>query len=239
MQDQKDLIESLRADAEQLKEELRRKDTKIAKLKEVLGRKDEEFMEQRSKTLDVETALELEKGEHMETQLKLTHALEQGVDPLTGLWSRISFRKNAEELLELCRRDKLPATMFYIDLNDFKPINDRHGHAAGDHALKEAVALIKVHLRRGSEVFGREGGDEFVLFLPHTDLEHATMLAEKIKDAFAAHKFIWGGDSFSVGLSIGIAQTSEGLEESVEELIEDADVAMYREKNQGKNKGEE
>jgi diguanylate cyclase (GGDEF)-like protein len=118
-----------------------------------------------------------------------------------------------------------------MDLDGFKLINDSLGHAAGDQVLVQFVAAVGRHLRKQDQL-GRMGGEEFVLLLPETTLEEATLVAERIRTATQA---IQEPCAFTV--SIGVAQLFQG-EAALETLMERADAAMYRAKARGRNRVE-
>jgi diguanylate cyclase (GGDEF)-like protein len=151
-------------------------------------------------------------------------------DGLTGLFNRRAFRNAAGALLELAAREQRPATMMLIDIDNFKRINDRHGHSAGDAALLRVSATLTWHLR-SSDLCARLGGDEFAVLLPNTTETTAREVADKLCVALQAHE----ADPFDIGaisLSVGLA---EGIE-AVEPLLHRADAAMYDAKRSGKGR---
>jgi diguanylate cyclase (GGDEF)-like protein len=153
-------------------------------------------------------------------------------DPLTSLANRALFTDKVRETL-LARRGEV--AVLFIDLDDFKTVNDSLGHAAGDQLLVAAAARLRACLRP-EDVIGRLGGDEFaVLVEDHEDAEAAgAKVARRIMDAFSMPIAV-GSDSVSVYVSVGIA-TSHSGDASAEELIRDADVAMYKAKTAGKGR---
>jgi diguanylate cyclase (GGDEF)-like protein len=122
-----------------------------------------------------------------------------------------------------------------IDLDNFKTINDTFGHMAGDAALKQ-VARILTQVVRRSDLLSRYGGDEFLALLPETDLEGADALAEKVRAATASQDFGDGDPGFQLTLSIGAATLS--ADESGNDMIVRADMALYDAKEQGRNRVE-
>ena len=176
--------------------------------------------------LELHAKYELEKNKHKETEIRLKHALEEaGTDSLTRLLNRGSFREAASHVFALCMRDKTPVTMLYIDLNDFKKINDTYGHRVGDDVLREIAALLKGQFRE-SDILGRTGGDEFVALLPETDLNHANNVVEKINYAFEVYAFHVDKEKLFLSVSIGVVEASSEIT-SLEEIIEKADTEMY------------
>jgi len=167
----------------------------------------------------------------LETQLK--KAIEQAeLDDLTGLLNKIPFRESAGHVFALCLRDNKPVTMLYIDLNDFKQINDTYGHIAGDKVLKKVAVLLSKQFR-DSDILGRDGGDEFIALLPETDFEHAQYVAKKIEKVFSEYKFCIGSEKLFVSASIGIVEISSRVT-TLEQLIKKTDKEMYRIKHKQK-----
>src|SRR4051812_5254825 len=155
------------------------------------------------------------------------------VDGLTG----ISNRRHCEDSLsgEIARADRLgtPLTLVLADLDDFKSINDAHGHAVGDEVLREFAAVLRATVRE-SDLAGRWGGEEFLLLLPGADGEGGAQLADRVRRGLAERTFLGkDGAAFTVSCSFGVAQHSEGGDER--ELFANADRALYRAKRRGKN----
>jgi len=158
------------------------------------------------------------------------------VDELTG----VANRRQSEDALptEIARAERLgtPLTLVVADLDDFKMINDRHGHAAGDDVLREFAAVLKATLR-GSDLAGRWGGEEFLLLLPGADAAGGALLADRIRAGLAERSFLGrDGAVFRVTCSFGVAQFRPGDDER--ELFSAADRALYRAKRKGKNRVE-
>jgi diguanylate cyclase (GGDEF)-like protein len=123
--------------------------------------------------------------------------------------------------------------LMFVDLDGFKPINDRLGHKAGDAVLRQVARIFQSCLRQG-DVVGRYGGDEFIFLLNQvSDPSEVTQVAERILARLQAPIDV--GEPVNVGASIGIAFNTN-MAETAEELIRDADQAMYRAKAQGKNR---
>jgi len=155
---------------------------------------------------------------------------------LTG----IANRRQCEDALaqEIARADRLnaPFTLVIADLDDFKPINDRHGHAVGDDVLREFASVLRLTLRE-ADLAGRWGGEEFVLLLPGTDAEGGAQLAERVRTALGERTFHGReGAVFGVTCSFGVAQFRPGGSER--ELFAQADRALYEAKRHGKNRVE-
>jgi len=151
-------------------------------------------------------------------------------DALTGLLNSREFFRLAELELSRCQRYRHPLTMAYIDLDNFKMVNDQLGHNAGDRLIKLITSLIGAQLRR-TDIFARMGGDEFALLLPETDRQAAENVITRIQAKLAAEKQATGlPTSFSLG-----AITFTDPPASVEEMLHRADALMYSIKAQGKN----
>jgi len=156
------------------------------------------------------------------------------VDGLTG----IANRRRCEEALvsEIARADRLgsPLTLVLADLDDFKQINDEHGHPTGDEVLREFAAVVRATVR-DSDLAGRWGGEEFLLLLPGSDGVGGAQLAERVRSALAERSFLGhGGTVVSVTCSFGVAQLTAGSDER--DLFAAADRALYRAKREGKNR---
>jgi diguanylate cyclase (GGDEF)-like protein len=158
------------------------------------------------------------------------------VDGLTG----IANRRQCEEALaaEIARADRLgsPLTLVLADLDDFKAVNDVHGHATGDDVLREFASVLRATVR-DSDLAGRWGGEEFLVLLPGTDAEGGAHLADRVRASLGERSF-HGGDGTVVGVtcSFGVAQLSPG--DGERELFAAADRALYRAKHAGKNRVE-
>jgi diguanylate cyclase (GGDEF)-like protein len=121
-----------------------------------------------------------------------------------------------------------------IDLDHFKNINDKYGHAAGDEALVIFAEISRTVLRN-TDVLGRLGGEEFGFVLPDADLESALQIAERLRVTFAAHVFTFRGQNLRVTASIGVTELFP-TEDSLEKTISRADQALYLAKDQGRNR---
>jgi diguanylate cyclase (GGDEF)-like protein len=157
-------------------------------------------------------------------------------DHLTGLFNRGHFESCLRKEVNRCRRYGQSVSMLMVDLDDFKNVNDRHGHAAGDAALREVGRLL-VQRVRDIDVAARYGGEEFAVILPETRRTSAHVVAERIRGEVERHfkrKNLMGGEA-RLTLSGGIASFPEDAA-SPEQLVERADQALYRAKRAGKNR---
>ena len=159
------------------------------------------------------------------------------VDAATGIYNKRYLQIRLEEEFARARRYGSPLSSIFIDLDDFKSINDAYGHIVGDRLLKE-LAYVLEGLCRSEDVPVRFGGEEFVLLLSDTDESEAVVLAERIRKKVESHLFFCGDINISVSVSLGVSTLNNGDFEYVndpEELICMADKAMYMVKQNGKN----
>lgn len=159
-------------------------------------------------------------------------AFQAAHDPLTGLANRATFDRRLEEALEYAGLHGEKLVLLSLDLNDFKPINDTHGHPAGDALLVEVARRLK-SLVRASDTVARLGGDEFAVIFPHVRQRHdLDVLLSRIAEAIAA-PVVEGGLSLQTTASTGIATFPENGREA-RELVAHADALMYRDKQRRK-----
>jgi diguanylate cyclase (GGDEF)-like protein len=145
-------------------------------------------------------------------------------DTLTPLLNRRAFMREVQRAIAVARRHKIPASVIYFDLDGFKSVNDRFGHAAGDAALI-AVAQRLVDDVRESDVVGRLGGDEFAVLLLHADREGATLKAESLRASVVGAPVDFEGARFNIGLTYGVREIAGA--DSAEQALAEADAMMY------------
>lgn len=162
-------------------------------------------------------------------------------DVLTGWHNRRYLQSRLHEELARCRRERTPLTCLMIDVDHFKTVNDRYGHAAGDELLRQLAHCIGTEVR-GSDVSARYGGEEFVILLPGTGMAAGFSLAERIRAAVAAESFALPGVAvdLSATISIGVAEhastsSEQDLKIVAERLLALADLALYEAKAGGRN----
>jgi diguanylate cyclase (GGDEF)-like protein len=156
------------------------------------------------------------------------------LDGLTGISNRPHFIGQAEDALEDSRRTGQEISTILFDLDHFKSVNDRHGHAMGDYVLQQAVAKCRQHLNAG-DPFGRFGGEEFSILLPGVGVEQARQRAELLRAAIAEIVASSGGLESKVSASFGIASTVASGNE-LRQLLAHADAALYQAKRTGRNR---
>ncbi|WP_394148512.1 diguanylate cyclase [Shewanella atlantica] len=154
------------------------------------------------------------------------------IDPLTGLNNRRAFYEITQPFW-MQKQAQLGVSVIIVDIDYFKVINDTHGHAAGDDILSQFAKLLNLSLRQ-QDVAARWGGEEFILLLPGTRLEEASIISERLRERISNHTFSTGCDELQVTASIGLAHgDTSGL--TLEHLISLADQQLYRAKQRGKN----
>lgn len=154
-------------------------------------------------------------------------------DVLTGISSRRAFFHRLEAELVRTHRFGEHLSVLMLDIDHFKRVNDTFGHQAGDTALKQFAAIC-APLLRAHDLFGRLGGEEFAIALPHTDLEGARCVAEKIRVAVAEASISTEAGLFHITTSIGVASANGGR--SADQLIAWADGALYEAKQKGRDR---
>lgn len=174
--------------------------------------------------------LEKEKGELMRTREQMRHYAEH--DDLTGLWNHRIIVERLRIEVDRSRREGLPVSIILADLDYFKRINDTYGHPAGDQVLKEASAIFQRMVRTYDWV-GRYGGEEFLLILPGSGFVHARQRADELRIAIQEACVKDGETSIPLTASFGVAS---GFPSGHEELIREADEALYKAKNGGRNR---
>ena len=151
------------------------------------------------------------------------------IDSVTGLANRVAFDENISREIAYARRYSAPLSMLLLDVDHFKKVNDRYGHLKGDQVLHQLATLIVGHLR-GVDAVHRWGGEEFIVLLPNTTLEHAAVCAEYLRWVVETREF---GLDHPLTVSIGVARFKP--DESCEDWVRRADEALYDAKTGGRN----
>ena len=161
------------------------------------------------------------------------------LDALTGYNNRHQFEKRLKETTSSAKRQNQPLCCIMSDIDYFKKVNDTYGHAVGDCVLKSVAKTIKKELRE-SDIASRYGGEEFIFLLPHTKLDEATVVANRLREAVEKKKInieeykIKNVKEISVTISIGVSEFKN--EKDYEQLYKNADNALYQAKETGRNK---
>lgn len=159
------------------------------------------------------------------------------VDELTQLHNRRFFFNEIPRVISNCIRYSEPFTLLLLDLDNFKQINDTHGHESGDQVLKDVGNILSKQIRTG-DIVARIGGEEFVFALPCTTINGARKFADRIREMVAELTWYLDESSFQVTLSIGISEMGEremDIEQLIHELLDESDRALYMCKELGKN----
>jgi diguanylate cyclase (GGDEF)-like protein len=156
------------------------------------------------------------------------------VDNLTGLYLRRFFLERISEEMDKAREDDIPLSLLMVDIDHFKKINDTEGHLAGDKVLSEIANLFKLSTRE-MDILARYGGEEFTILLPHTDIENAQILADRLRAGVEKLYIEYMGTVIKVTISIGVATISKDIY-TADELINASDKALYKAKESGRNK---
>ncbi len=158
-------------------------------------------------------------------------------DPLTGLYNRRQFTVLAE--LELARAERIPGglALLMVDLDFFKHINDQHGHPAGDEVLRQVATLLSAGVR-STDLVARLGGEEFIVLLPHTSLENALAVAEKLRKTLRERPLLVQGVQLPVTASFGLTWLAENQKGLLPSLYAAADQALYSAKHGGRDRTE-
>lgn len=160
------------------------------------------------------------------------------IDGLTGVANRRHLDEQLRALCSAADRHQSPIAVALFDLDHFKSVNDRYGHPAGDEALRAAAEVLGSGLR-AEDVVGRWGGEEFLAVLPHTDLEGAVVISERLRARLAATPVVvQSGVSLELTCSVGCAAVEIGSRAEPERLVALADRALYRAKSQGRDRVE-
>lgn len=174
-------------------------------------------------------------NQQKETKVRKVLQEQANIDMLTGINNRRHFYELGEKEVQQALNQKTPLAALMLDADFFKKVNDNHGHAVGDLVLKNLAATVRKTLR-DVDLFGRIGGEEFAVVLPHTPLDKALDVAERLRKALAACETpLPEGDLLSFTVSIGLAMlTPEDL--TMDTLIQKTDLALYQAKEQGRNR---
>ena len=163
--------------------------------------------------------------------LHLTHQASH--DALTGLCNRVEFERYLSNAIDEVHRDGCTHSLMYLDLDEFKVVNDTCGHAGGDELIRQIADLMRAKLRH-TDTLARLGGDEFGALLMHCDAAGGVRLAEEIRAGISHYRFACGKCTFTLGVSVGVLTLDEKVTQ-VAEALNAADAACYRAKENGRN----
>ncbi len=155
-------------------------------------------------------------------------------DALTGLVNRREFDRRLSMMLENARERSAEHALCYLDLDQFKVVNDTCGHVAGDELLRQLAVVLSTQIR-DRDTLARLGGDEFGILLGECPIDKASIIATKICEAVKDFRFVWGDKTFGLGVSIGVVPITQSSD-SVSSLTSAADTACYAAKDSGRNR---
>ena len=155
-------------------------------------------------------------------------------DALTGLINRREFERRLDDLLIRAKNEGQQHALCYMDLDQFKVINDTCGHMVGDKMLRQLAYLLQEQVR-GSDTLARMGGDEFGLLMENCSMEQAMRLADGMRQVVKNFRIVWEGKTFEIGVSVGLVPI-DAATVSVAELLSEADAACYAAKEKGRNR---
>jgi diguanylate cyclase len=156
------------------------------------------------------------------------------VDPLTGIANRRAIERHLKKAIRKCQQYRNLFSMIFIDIDDFKKVNDTYGHWVGDKCIKKIVSRIKPIIRE-NDFIARYGGDEFIVVLPGTDRRAAQIVANKLSNTISRTRFLYQSSEIKLSVSIGLTQMEE-TDHAPEIIFSRADAALYEAKSQGKNR---
>jgi diguanylate cyclase (GGDEF)-like protein len=185
-----------------------------------------------NEVIQLNIELEKKQKELSEANARLEFFAE--TDQITQLYNRHYFFQVAQHFWEEARRYKLPLVAMMMDIDNFKQINDSHGHLFGDYVLQQLAIRLKTNTRK-SDILARYGGEELVLLASNTDMVTGLVLAERLRSAVAAAPFVMGSCSSIATISIGVSGTEMAEFATFEALLDSSDHALYGAKRAGKN----
>jgi diguanylate cyclase (GGDEF)-like protein/PAS domain S-box-containing protein len=169
-----------------------------------------------------------------ERRLKRALSYQATHDALTGLINRREFDVRLRDALAMAQRGERHFSLLYVDLDQFKVVNDTCGHQAGDRLMRDVTSLLRARVRT-QDTIARLGGDEFGILLDATSVAQAGRIADSVRQAIHNYRFIWAGSTLTVGASIGVVEINRDTD-SVASVLSAADIACYAAKEGGRNR---
>jgi diguanylate cyclase (GGDEF)-like protein/PAS domain S-box-containing protein len=169
-----------------------------------------------------------------ERRLKRALSYQATHDALTGLINRREFDVRLRDALTVAQSGERPYALLYVDLDQFKVVNDTCGHQAGDRLMRDVTGLLRARVRT-QDTIARLGGDEFGILLEGTSVAQALRIAEAVRQAIHDYRFIWAGSTLNVGASVGVVEINRETE-SAASVLSAADIACYAAKESGRNR---
>jgi polar amino acid transport system substrate-binding protein len=150
-------------------------------------------------------------------------------DKLTHIYNRYKIDESLAEQINYAKRNNSPLSVIFFDIDHFKKVNDTYGHKSGDYVLKEIAKIVKNNIR-SYDIFGRWGGEEFIILLPNTNIKEAIAVAQKLRKIIESHKF---RNIKQITCSFGVTEFND--KDNIEKLIKRVDKYMYEAKKRGRN----
>ncbi|MGA8709054.1 MAG: EAL domain-containing protein [Steroidobacteraceae bacterium] len=188
----------------------------------------------RDRAADIVGAVVVFRDVTKERRLKRALSYQASHDALTGLINRREFDNRLAEALESAQRDEGPHALLYVDLDQFKVVNDTCGHTAGDRLLRDVTGLLQAHVR-AADTIARLGGDEFGILVRSCTAEQGANIADNIRQAIRDYRFTWEQNTTGIGASIGVVEITRESD-SAASLMSAADIACYAAKDSGRNR---
>jgi diguanylate cyclase len=222
-------------DLDTLRSQLSQRLTSIGKhLQSYRDREQEHARQSRERAARMRARMEEMENEAKELQVRLSDEQRQSLrDPLTRIPNRLAWEQRITEEVARWQRFRQPTCVLAWDIDGFKGINDRYGHRAGDKVLVVVAESLATGIR-GTDFVARYGGEEFVMLLPGTSIANGIVIADQMREAIAQTGFHFRGSPVSVTISCGITELRDG--DTVGDVFDRADRAMYQAKNGGRNR---
>lgn len=183
------------------------------------------------------TVMKVEYKKSTEVESEMAVYTAANTDGLTGLSNRHAFKKQGNETLKFCQQQQETIALLIADIDFFKRINDQFGHLAGDEVLIKVADILQSEMRKG-DLLARYGGEEFIVLLHGKSAESAYDLAERIRKKVEKHQVSYEDSTISVTISLGVSAMNASKVKNLEALTKHADHALYRAKNNGRNRVE-
>ena len=203
------------------------------------------FNEARREVEDLKKLVSVDEGEKIETLIKEVQRYKELslTDYLTGLFNKRYFQTRFVEEVTRARRSSYELSLIFCDIDYFKRINDRFGHHTGDEVLRTTAQILSggidelniISRLRKSDIIARYGGEEFVIILPETGKQGAAIAAERLRQEIENYTFTLDGEDVHITMSFGVAELA-ATDKDHTEIIKNADYAMYKAKNSGRNR---
>jgi len=155
-------------------------------------------------------------------------------DQLTNIYNRAFLMESLDTEFERSKRFNQEYSCILFDIDDFKNINDTYGHQMGDVVINN-VAAVAAGLIRSTDIFGRYGGEEFLIIMPNTSIDGATVISEKIRKKIACTDFSYHKNRITCTISLGLSDSEMGHPVSSDDMLYNVDSALYKAKSAGKN----